>query len=334
MTEYVSPEKWLSTVRREYLQDFIRQGGAAVKFVVPMDVPALREIQAGLQHAAEEELFHFAFVDAASTKLHMVDKVFHQVAQQIDWDGLAYSFLGHILAGYYKLPTERDQFSLKQIALLNGQEEVEMRRSINNRLENELYRYYAMSQEFRIAMLRLCQAQLDPGEVNPALRDTVKEWLRGELRLISALKPALIFQKIGRHNARHMLFSLSHWLKLTGRSGLVLVLDISRYLDIISRYVEGVRPKEPDDTLYYRLPTVLDCYEVLREFIDSTDEMEFSFICVIAPPAFVDSDDRRGLWVYDALRLRIWDEVRDKRFVNPLSSLILVSQDVKMQSVQ
>lgn len=327
MTEHVTPEKWLSTMRKEYLQDFIRQGGATVKFVVPIDVPALRDIQDGLQRAAEDELFHFAFVDAVSTKLHMVDKVFHQVAQQIDWDGLAYSFLCHILAGYCKLPTERDQFNLRQIALLNGQEEVEMRRSINNRLKNELYRDYAMSQEFRIAMLRLCQAQLDPGEVNPALRDTVKEWLRGELRLISALKPALIFQKIGRHNARHMLFSLSHWLKCAGMSGLVLVLDISRY-------VEGVRPKEPDGTFYYSLPAVLDCYEVLREFIDSTDEMEFSFICAIAPLAFVDSDNRRGLWAYDALKLRIWDEVRDKRFVNPLSSLIRVSRSVNMQFVQ
>lgn len=326
MAPYLSLKEWVSTLREEYLQDFIRRGGAAVKFVVPVDSIAHEQIRDGLQGAAEDEGFHFAFVDAVTTKLHMVDKIFHQVAQQIDWDGLAYSFLCHLLAEPYKLPTERAQFGLQQIALLNnGLNENRLRTEINSQLEKALFRDYAMSQEFRIAMLHLCMAQLDPGEPNPYQRDTVKEWLRGELRLVSALKEALIFQKIGRHNARHMLFSLAHWLKLSGKSGLVLVLDISRY-------IEGVRPKEPDGTLYYSTPALLGCYEVLREFIDNTDELEYSFICVIAPPPFVNEDERRGLWAYDALRLRIWDEVHDKHLVNPLSSLVRVSQGENTQN--
>ena len=66
-------------------------------------------------------------------------------------------------------------------------------------------------------MLALCAAQLDPTD-NPALETSIKHWLRGELRLISEVKRALIFQKVARHNARHMLFSLAHWLTLTGKS--------------------------------------------------------------------------------------------------------------------
>lgn len=319
MPKYISPEEWLSRIRQEYLQDFIRQGGAAVKFVVPMDGITQEQIRDGLRSAAQAGGFHFAFVDTANTKLHMVDKLFHKIAQEIDWDGLAYSFLCHLLADY-ELPTDRARFSLQQIALLKGLNENKLKIDIEKLLENALFRDYAMSQEFRIAMVHLCMAQLYPGEVNPDLGDTVKEWLRGELGHIAALKPALIFQKIGRHNARHMLFSLAHWLKLTGRSGLVLVLDISRY-------VEGIRPKEPDGTLYYSAPALLDCYEVLREFIDSTDELEYSFICVIASPPFVNEDKPRGLWAYDALRLRIWDEVQDKLLMNPLSSLVRISKD-------
>ena len=325
MAKYISPEEWLSRMRKEYLQDFIRQGGAAVKFVIPMDSIAHNQIRAGLQGAANDGGFHFAFVDATTTKLHWVDKLFHQVAQQIDWDGLAYAFLCHLLAEPYKLPKERSQFGLQQIALLNDLNENMLKTKIESLLEKALFQDYAMSQEFRIAMLHLCMAQLNPSEVNPDLRDTVKEWLRGELGHIAALKPALIFQKIGRHNARHILFSLAHWLKLAGRSGLVIVLDITRY-------IEGTRPKEPDGTLYYSAPALLECYEVLREFIDSTDELEYSFICVIAPPAFVNEDERRGLWAYDALRLRIWDEVQDKRLMNPLSTLVRISQDGNTQN--
>lgn len=318
MALYLKPQEWLPVVRREYLQDFVRRGGAGVKFCVPMAGYDLAEIKSGLQKAAEEEGFHFAFVDAATTKVHLIEQLFYQVARQVEWEGLAYSFLHNLLEGHYKLPGNREEFNLKNLALANECEEPEMRRSINERLKRALLQDYAMTQEFRRAMLRLCQAQLDPDEVSSELCDTVKGWLRGELRLISALKPALIFQKIGRHNARHLLFSLSHWLKVTGRSGLVLVLDISRYMQ--------ERPKEPDETYYYSKPAVLDCYEVLRQFIDGTDESESLFIVVLAATKFVDEGEkRRGVVAYDALKLRIWDEVHDRKRVNPLSSLVRIS---------
>jgi len=230
---------------------------------------------------------------------------------------LAYSFLRHSLESHYKLPERRQEFNLRQIALLNGYEEREMRPLVNYRLKEMLFRDYSMTQEFRIAMVKLCQYQLDPAEVSQDLYQAIKDWLRGELRLISALKPALIFQKIGRHNARHMLFSLSRWLKLAGKQGLVLMLDISRYA------VD--RPKEPNGTLYYSKPAMLDCYEALRQFIDGTDESEFFFTVVVAPLRFVTEGESRSVNDYDALKLRIWDEVHDRVYVNPLSSLVRVS---------
>jgi hypothetical protein len=46
---------------------------------------------------------------------------------------------------------------------------------------------------------------------------------------------------------------------------------------------------------------------------------------VIAPPAFLHPDERRGVYSYDALRMRIWDEVRDRQRVNPFSTLIRLS---------
>ncbi len=133
-----------------------------------------------------------------------------------------------------------------------------------------------MTQEFRIAMLRLCQA-------------------------------------------RHMLFSLAHWLHLTGRAGLVLILDVSRFM-------ATRRPAELDGTLYYSTAAVLDGYEVLRQFVDVTDELEHGLIAVVAPMVAVLSKDQnpRAVEVYPALRFRIADEVRDRNRVNPLASLVRV----------
>lgn len=305
-------------LRVEYLRGFISGGGAAVKFAVAPDEATQIEVRSGLHRVAEEEGFLFAAVDAAKTKIHMIDHLFHEVARQVEWDDLARSFVSRVLVeNGYLLPADRTEFNLGQIASLNDRQEMLLRKDLNTWLENAIFRDYQMSQEFRIAMIRLCMAQLDPEGVSSFLTTAVKEWLRGELRLVSAVKQAPIVQKVGRHNARHMLFSLTHWLKVNGRSGLVLALDISRY-------AAERRFKEVGDGLYYSTPAVMDAYEVLRQFIDGADELECCLIAVVAAPEFL-TDERRGLNRYDALRLRIADEVRDRRRQNPLASLIRLS---------
>jgi len=319
MTISIPVDDWLEILHKEYLQDFIKSGGASVKFVIPLEGLEHQAFLRKLRQVAEEDGYLFVSVDAATTKAHMIDRLFHAVAKQVNWDDLAYTFLRSTLSeSQYRLPEERRDFSLAQLASLNGLDLGEMRTIINNRLRDKLFRDYAMTQEFRIAMLWLCKTQLDPQEVGTGMDEAIREWLQGELRLISALKSALIFQKIGRHNGRHMLSSLSHWLHIAGKAGLVMALDISRFL-------EARRPKEPDGTLYYSTPAVLDGYEVLRQFIDGTDEMQFFTIVVLVPPGFLLPEERRRLQAYEALWFRISDEVHDRQRPNSLSSLIRLS---------
>ena len=60
---------------------------------------------------------------------------------------------------------------------------------------------------------------------------------------------------------------------------------------------------------------------MLRQFIDGTDDLESMLLVVHVPPEFL-SDGKRGLNRYEALKLRIWDEVRDRQYQNPLGALI------------
>ncbi|MGH2353117.1 MAG: BREX system ATP-binding domain-containing protein [Chloroflexota bacterium] len=307
-------QEWLEVVRREYLEDFIRGGGAAVKFVVPADATSRLEVRDGLRRVAEGAGFQFTFVDAVATKLHLIDKLFHDVARQVDWYALARAFLTRRLPEMgYRLPAEPEAFTLDTIAAVNDFDTPFFLTEVKRGLWQQLSHEYAMSREFRMAMFRLCLAQLDPSD-DPTLREAVLQWLHGELRLISAVKRALIFQRIARHNARHMLFSLAHWTRLAGKSGLVLGLDITRYAD-------ATRPAERGSGLYYSTTAVIDAYEVLRQLIDATDELAFCFAGILASPEFL-TDDRRGLQRYQALYLRISDEVRDRYRPNPRSSLV------------
>jgi len=312
---YTTQKEWLDTIRGEYLHDFIEHGGAAVKFVVLMENIDHNQLLKLLRKTSEEENYIFTSVDAVSTKIHMIDKLFHEVARQIDWDELSHAFIKKLFTqNGHQLPEQDEDFNLQNIAEINNREEMFLRKELRSWLEDKIFHDFEMSQEFRIAMIHLCLNQLDT--VKPA-PNSIKEWLQGELRLISNLKQALIFQRIARHNARHMLFSLAHWLRVNGKSGLVLVLDITRYLI-------STRSKNPDDGFFYSVPAVLDVYEVLRQFIDGTNEMEGLLIVVLASNDFLN-DDKRGLSRYNALKLRIWDEVRDRRRQNPLASLVRLS---------
>ncbi|MDQ3294088.1 MAG: ATP-binding protein, partial [Actinomycetota bacterium] len=171
------------------------------------------------------------------------------------------------------------------------------------------------AQDFRIAMLRLCQAQLATGQVTEAEHKAVLDWLRGDLRQIGLLRSASIFRRIGRHNARSMLFSLTHWLSTNDRAGLMLEIDVRRL-----GFARRPRPEERQGN-YYTKAALLDAYELLRQLVDNTDELAHCCIVVLAAPEFL-SDPNRGLDAYQALKLRIFDEVRDRQRDNPYSSLV------------
>ena len=318
---FMRPAEWLTVVQREYLQSFIRDGGATVKFIVPTEEINHGGLRQGLRSIAEAEGYQFAWVDAATTRVYMIDQLFQEVAQQVDWEELSFSFVSCLLIEQgLTLPSERFDFTLQNLAALNQRDVRLLQQELLALPEKRLLQDYRMNQEFRLAMIRLCQAQFGGDGMSPVPAEVIKEWLYGRLRRLVELKPALIFQKVARDNARHLLSSLSYWLHLVGKSGLVLMLDISRCL------VQRPRPKEQqDDSRYYTLAMVLDTYEVLRQFIDATDELEFCFVVVIAPPAFLHPDERRGVYSYDALRMRIWDEIHDKQRVNPFSTLLRLS---------
>ena len=68
----------------------------------------------------------------------------------------------------------------------------------------------------------------------------------------------------------------------------------------------------------------IDHYELLREFIDSTDRLTATLLVTCTEAAFLDQEaDRqsRGVGIYPALQTRIIDDVRDRTMQNPAATL-------------
>jgi len=84
-------DEWLDLMEREYVRGFVVAGGAAVKFVVGNDDQATAVERALLELSERHELGHVA-IDAAATKIHMIQDVFFAIARALDWPVMAQYF--------------------------------------------------------------------------------------------------------------------------------------------------------------------------------------------------------------------------------------------------
>ncbi|MEO3938554.1 BREX system ATP-binding domain-containing protein [Dermatophilaceae bacterium Soc4.6] len=308
----------------EYLAGYLPAGGGSVKLVVAGDPDVADRFAQALHAAALSASCLPVLVSAESTKAHLVDQVFFAVARQVDWDQVAAAI---VVAAYDAIafPASDGRLSVAEVAQDHDIDPRELYRSVRRQLERTLLHDTSLPRELRRALLRLAQAALGHGDVTPHEAQVVRDWLVGEPAALRDLKEALIYSRVGRHNARDLLTCVGRLLLQAGHGGLVLHLDLSRL-------AEARRPPLDDRTgIYYSKAAVLDAYELLRQLIDATDDLEGILVVAVVPPQLV-TDEARGLPSYAALQLRVADEVRDARRANPFASLVRL--EVRLEAVR
>lgn len=308
----------------EYLDSYLPAGGGSVKLVVTGDADVADRFERSLRITADQRDALMVSLSAETTKAHMVDQVFYAVARQVDWDQVAVAIVS---AAYddIAVPAVPGRLSVAEVAADQDLDPRELYRSMRRQLERALLADTSLPRELRRALLRLAQAQLGSGDINPAETRVVLDWLTGERVGLRELRDAMIYARIGRNNARTMLTSVGRLLLRAGHGGLVLHIDLTRL-------AESRRPPVPERTgIYYSKAAVLDAYELLRQLIDATDDLVGMLVVAVVPPELLN-DERRGLPSYAALQLRVADEVRDRRRTNPFASLVRL--EVRLEAVR
>ncbi len=309
---------WLAVMGREYLDKYIPAGGAAIKFLVAdgNDDALIDEIA----EASRQRGYVTATVDAREMDINKVEEIFWAVARQVRWQDLAASVRRRGFQDLQWQIPDGTAETFESIADAIGTNRQLLENAMNRWLTVNVFRDYRLSSDFRLAMMFLCLEPLKSPMAGPTpLESSIIDWLNGELRLISALRSAQIYQKIARHNARDLFVSLGHWVKSAGKPGVSVVID-ARAIGV------PTRAQAPDPSQWYSRAQILDLYEVLRQFIDSMDETENTFIAVVFPP-MLTSDPKRGMEAYRALQMRIVEEVRDRTQENPFAALISLSEE-------
>ena len=309
----VPAAEWFDLIEREYLGDFVTAGGAAVKFAVGDEIE-LASLRRQLSELSERHDLTYVHIDAAATRLHMIQDVFFAIARTLDWDAIAQHFVEGLFDRQgYEWPRLGEAVPVQEVAERNGVAVTLLRRSFHQWLTAEIMHDPEMSQDFGVAMTQLCLLRLGPADTQPGVTAPVREWLRGELRRIGELKGTLITAKITRHNGRAMLRSLCRWLRLCGRRGICVALDI-RQLAKTGRVIgNGLR---------YSPAAVMDAFEVLRQLIDDAEHFAGLLLVVLAEDVLIGDDPKRSVGAYQALKMRIWDDVRPEGRDNPLAPLV------------
>ena len=315
MTLSMGSSDWLDFMESEYLASYIKDGGSAIKFAVPLEVDLAATVTDGIQARATQLGYVTAAVDAGATRVHMVEQLFFAIADQIPWRETVQRVVGRLAeAEGYAPPAAGDEPLFRRLADANDLDADFLLMDLRRKTEVHVFRHRGLAKDFRVAMTQLAVAELGGAEEATTVYGVLTDWLCGRNRAVSAVKPYHIFTRITRANARYLFESLLVWLAFAGYAGLVLTIDIGRMAVVRN-------PK--DERLHYTKAGVMDAYELLRQFIDGTDRLESCLIVVVPHSDFLDETVLgRGLAIYPALKFRVYDEVRDRSLVNPMASLV------------
>lgn len=307
---------WVDATASNYLQDFVPAGGSAVKFAVAMDGVTTTEITESVTNRADELGFLTATIDSANVKIGSIEKVLAAITDQIDLYDLIDRLIVNLMADeHWIAPASGPEPLAERLAAANGLDAATVVQMVRPALQNRILRSHEIAQDMRAAIIGLALRRLSGGEAEVSAFAAISSWMGGRLNKISAVREFQVHSKVNRANARFLFESLLHVVHLAGIPGLVVTIDISRFTRT---------DKEPDQVNYAKA-ALLDAYEVLREFVDATDDLENFLLVVAAPLAFLDTNPKgRGLGRYPALFNRVYDEVRDRNLTNPLSALVRV----------
>ncbi len=318
MNNTIALPQWLQVIDREYLSDFIREGGASVKIAVTSD--ELRsDLIAAVNARGRERNYICLEFDAATRRAHMPQDIFFAMAEQIDWRRLARHWILR-LAQEVGLNVDGVEVAQRDniyeaIGQVNALGKNSVLRELRPHMESHTIQNPRMAKDFRIAMTHLCISEnADPHQYYAGA--PLLEWLTGQNTRLGNVRHFSIYTPINRNTARYFIESAFYWIHHVGFAGTVLQFDISRVT--VAR-----RPK--DGQRYYTRTMAMEHYELLREFIDDADRLTCALLVVAASQDFLeDATDRRsrGYGMYQALQTRVMDDVRDRNLVNPAASLV------------
>jgi hypothetical protein len=195
------------------------------------------------------------------------------------------------------------------------------RRELRSQLNAMFFKNPRIDKNFAICAGLMTGGILGHPSLEPAFQELLMSWLSGAkgVRLAPLRKLGMSPSRITKYNARHMLRSLVEIIRMAGFSGLVVGVDDMEILAGASS-LEDIR---------YTKMRREDAYESIRELIDEIDTLSHTMF-VFAFNRDLIEDEAAGLKSYQALWMRIQNEIESRRF-NRFSDIIDLDKMARQQ---
>jgi hypothetical protein len=303
---------WSAFLEREYLRDFIAEGGSKVKLLLGTPGSGKSHLLSLCAAQAREAGYVTAELDAYGTRLFPIDRLYGAIVRAAG--------LGSLIEAYVRGVVSELGFEPEALpprgpfldhALRTGMGvEMTLRRGLHERVD-ALLRDPGLDSTFAAAVVQLVGHRLGVFRLSEAEQDALVRWFTADKLRVSELKSLQIYERADRYTGRDYLRSLAVFARLSGRRGLVVCVD----------NLETVAHRSPQSgrQRYTRLQRD-EAFETLRQLIDDVDRSTATLYLLAGRREFLE-DEKAGISSYEALRLRLLQEVRSDRF-NPYADIV------------
>ncbi|MBT9142632.1 MAG: hypothetical protein DDT29_01026 [Dehalococcoidia bacterium] len=292
--------------KEKYFASYLARGGSKIKFLTGRTGSGKTHFLELLAMEAENMGYIPVNLSAAEVWIHDFKEIYIAILRRIKLMACL-QLCSHEVIRQLGFQPETIPAELSFADYLSSQGKLDplTKREIRRQLEQLFLVNPLIDNNFALACAMLTGGILGYPTLEEPSHKLLMLWLEGsrEAKLSSLRRLGLSPSKITKYNARHMLRSLVEVCCLAGYKGLLISIDNLEVL-VSADNTENIR--------YTRLKRE-DAYESIRELIDEIDTLKHTMFVFSFDRSLMD-DDTRGLKSYQALWMRIQNEIEGKRF--------------------
>lgn len=293
-------------IKKQYLEEYIPAGGSKIKFVTGRAGSGKTHFARLLEMHAREEQFQVVSFSAKDVWLHDFREIYLEILRQCDLEQILNGCAMQIVREMGYDPEQIEPGKTFMDFLSERQEaDAISKGTIRSTLRTWFTKNPLLDNMFAGCCSLLTGGILGHPYIEPANRELILAFLHGDktVKLSQMRALGLSPSRVTKYNARHMLRSLSEVIRLSGKNGLLILIDD----------VEVLMNRSNTSSIRYTKLRREDTYESIRQLIDDIDSMRYVMFFFCFDRALMDHENF-GLKSYQALWMRIQNEVVGERF--------------------
>lgn len=312
-------ELWLGPMYEHLLENFIFEGGSKVKVLVGDQgtgkTHLLRHVEADARDLGYETVF--ISLRDANWRLSDIVSLYTTIADQIDREAIVRGLCRRVASALGYGSDEYDG-SVPLFPLLiekGGLTKDVARRELVSGVSRALASSEGDEQEsdlspsFLAFAYTMIASRMMEGKTE--IDEICWKWFSGE-KLEPHERVRGLYDRLTKPTGRVWIYSLINLIRLSGRSGLVLLLDD----------MEALTERDPATNRYRYTPNAAkDTYELVRQLIDDAGLLQHLMVMMAGRTAIIE-DERRGLKSYTALWMRLQTGLVSKESFNPFADMV------------